>query len=101
MLGTLISYNSAQVCEACGYLKLLSIHFDLCVDATGVVCHQLGFLGTDLTRTKPWEFRVTGNVSARLSQITRDTGGTLRHSNLELIQRRRRELVCHSIETGI
>ena len=28
--------------------KLLSIHFDLCVDATGVVCHQLGLLGTDL-----------------------------------------------------
>ena len=27
---------------------LLSIHFDLCVDATGVVCHQLGLLGTDL-----------------------------------------------------
>ena len=33
--------------EACDCLKLLSIHFDLCVDATGVVCHQLG-LGTDL-----------------------------------------------------
>ena len=36
------------------YLKLVtvssffvSIHFDLCVDATGVVC-QLGLLGTDL-----------------------------------------------------
>ena len=29
-------------------LKLLSIHFDLCVDATGVVCHQLGLLGTNL-----------------------------------------------------
>ena len=29
-------------------VKLLSIHFDLCVDATGVVCHQLGLLGTDL-----------------------------------------------------
>ena len=28
--------------------KLLSIHFDLCVDATGVVCHQLCLLGTDL-----------------------------------------------------
>ena len=28
--------------------KLLSIHFDLCVDVTGVVCHQLGLLGTDL-----------------------------------------------------
>ena len=27
------------------YLKLLSIHFDLCVDATGL-CHQLGLLST-------------------------------------------------------
>ena len=27
---------------------MLSIHFDLCVDATGVVFHQLGLLGTDL-----------------------------------------------------
>ena len=32
-LGTLISYNWAQVLEACDCLKLLSIHFDLCVDA--------------------------------------------------------------------
>ena len=30
------------------FFKLLSIYFDLCVDATGVVCHQLGLLGTDL-----------------------------------------------------
>ena len=37
-----------MVFEACDCLKLLSIHFDLCVDATGVVCHQLGLLGTDL-----------------------------------------------------
>ena len=35
------------------YLKLVSassfcpFYFDLCVDATGVVCHQLGLLGTD------------------------------------------------------
>ena len=47
-LGTLIGYNRAQVFEALDCLKLLSIHFDLCVDATGVVCHQLGLLGTDL-----------------------------------------------------
>ena len=46
-LGTLIN-NLAQVFEACDCLKLLSIHFDLCVDATGVVCHQLGLLDTDL-----------------------------------------------------
>ena len=30
------------------YLKHLFIHFNLCVDATGVVCHQLGLFGTDL-----------------------------------------------------
>ena len=24
------------------------MHFDLCVDATGVVCHQFGLLSTDL-----------------------------------------------------
>ena len=32
----------------CVCLKLLSIYFDLCVDATGVLCHQLGLLGADL-----------------------------------------------------
>ena len=37
-----------MVLEASDSLKLLSIYFDLCVDATGVVCHQLGLLGTDL-----------------------------------------------------
>ena len=31
----LISYDWAQVLEACDCLKLLSIYFDLCVDATG------------------------------------------------------------------
>ena len=36
-LGNFISYNSAQVLEACDCLKLLSIHFDLCADATGVI----------------------------------------------------------------
>ena len=41
------SVITAQVFEACDCLKLLSVHFDLCVDATGVVCHQLGLLGTD------------------------------------------------------
>ena len=35
---------------ACDSLELLSIYFDLCVDATCacVVCHQPGLLGTDL-----------------------------------------------------
>ena len=45
---SLVGAAVAQVFEACDCLKLLSIHFDLCVDATGVVCHQLGLLGTDL-----------------------------------------------------
>ena len=42
---TLLSF---LVLEACDCLKLLSVYFDLCVDAAGVVCHQLGLLGTDL-----------------------------------------------------
>ena len=46
-LGTPISYNWAQVLEACDSLKLQSIYFDLCVDNTSFVCHQLGLLSTD------------------------------------------------------
>ena len=42
------SVITAQVFEACDCLKPLAIHFDLCVDAIGVVCHQLGLLATDL-----------------------------------------------------
>ena len=34
--------------ETCDSLKLLSIYFALCVDAIGVLCHQLGLLSTDL-----------------------------------------------------
>ena len=48
MLGILIRYNLNQVLEACECLKLLSVYVDLLVDATGVFCHQLGLLGTDL-----------------------------------------------------
>ena len=40
----LSSVTWAQVLEACDRLKLLSLYFDLCVDATGVVCHQLGLV---------------------------------------------------------
>ena len=47
-LETLIIYNLAQVLEVCDSLNLLSIYFDLCVYITGVVCYQLGLLGTDL-----------------------------------------------------
>ena len=37
-----------KILEACDCLKLLTVYFDLLVDAAGVVCHQLGLLGTDL-----------------------------------------------------
>ena len=47
-LGTLISYNGAQESEAWDCLKLLSIYLNLFFDATGIVCHQPGLLGTDL-----------------------------------------------------
>ena len=46
-LGALVGYKT-QVLEACDCFKLLSIYFDLFVDATGVVCHQLGLLSTGL-----------------------------------------------------
>ena len=35
-------------------LKLLSIYFDLCVDATGAVCYQLGLLCADLHAVANW-----------------------------------------------
>ena len=35
------------------YLKLLSVCFDLLVDTTGVVCHQLSLLSTCLLYTSP------------------------------------------------
>ena len=46
--GSLVSLNWVQVFEACDCLKLLSVYFKLCVDATGVFCHRLAILGTDL-----------------------------------------------------
>ena len=46
--GTLVSHKGAQVLEVCDCLKLLTVYFDLCVDATSVVCHQVSLLGTDL-----------------------------------------------------
>ena len=59
LLLSVLSWTVAQACnphqlslspvlEACDCFKLLSIYFDLCVDATGVCFHQLGLLGTDL-----------------------------------------------------
>ena len=36
-LGNFISYNSAQVLEACDCLKLLSIHFDLCAFSQNII----------------------------------------------------------------
>ena len=47
-LWTFVRYNWVKVLEACNSLKLLSINFDICVDATGVVCHQLSLLDSDL-----------------------------------------------------
>ena len=40
--------QGARVLEAGDCLKLQSVYFGLLVDAAGVVCHQLGLLGTDL-----------------------------------------------------
>ena len=42
-----MNHNWVQVLEACESLKLLSIYFDLCVDATDVACRQLGLQGID------------------------------------------------------
>ena len=39
---------TAHVFQACDSLKLLSVYFDLCVDATCAVCHQLSLLGTEV-----------------------------------------------------
>ena len=54
MLGTIISYNWAQVLEDCNCFKLLSMYVTLCVDAIGVVCHQLGLLGTASPCCRLW-----------------------------------------------
>ena len=70
-LGTLVSYNLAQVLEACDCLKLLSIRFDLCVDATGVACHQLGLLGTDLYAVGCGGFVETLNFASSSSSPTK------------------------------
>ena len=53
VLESISGWEPSSVITEPRYLKLvilkpLSIHFDLCVDATGVVCHQLGLLGTNL-----------------------------------------------------
>ena len=60
-LWTLIRYNWTQVLEACDSVKLLSIYFYLCVDAAGIVCHQLGLLTTDLHAVGCWGFFETLN----------------------------------------
>ena len=43
-LGTLVSYPWAQVLEACDCLKLLSIYFELCLNATAVVIHSVFYI---------------------------------------------------------
>ena len=47
-LGTLISCKWAQVLEVCDCLELLTTYFNLCVDATDVVCHQRGRHSTEV-----------------------------------------------------
>ena len=46
ILESILGLEPSSVITEPRYLKL--VIFDLCVDATGVVCHQLGLLGTDL-----------------------------------------------------
>ena len=54
ILESISSLEPSSVITEPRYLKLVTVSsfcpipFDLCVDATGVVCHQLGLLGTDL-----------------------------------------------------
>ena len=47
-LEPLTDTTEAQVLEACDSLKLLTVYFDLLVDAAGVVCHKHGLRGTAL-----------------------------------------------------
>ena len=53
ILESISGFEPSSVITEPRYLKLvtvlnLSIYFNLCVDATGVVCHQLGLLDTAL-----------------------------------------------------
>ena len=43
-----VKRNGSQVLVDCDCLMLLSVYFDLFVDAAGAVCHQLDLFGTDL-----------------------------------------------------
>ena len=56
--------NWARVLEACDCLKLLSTYFNFCVDATGVVCHRLDLLGTDLHAVEALSRRTTNFASS-------------------------------------
>ena len=52
ILESISGLGPSSVISEPSYLKLVTVSsvcpFDLCVDATGVVCHQLSLLGTDL-----------------------------------------------------
>ena len=48
ILESISSLEPSAVITEPRYLKLVIVYFDLCVVATGVVCHQPGLLGTDL-----------------------------------------------------
>ena len=57
--------------EACDCLKLMSVYFDLCVAAAGVVCHQLGLLGIDLHAVGCGGFVETLNNFASSSSLAK------------------------------
>ena len=65
-LGTVVSYKSAYVLDACESLKLLSVYFGLHVDAAGVLCHQFGLVGSDLHAVGWGGFVKTCHDSLRL-----------------------------------
>ena len=50
ILESILCLEPSSVITEPMYLKLVTVtlKFDLCSDCTGVVCHQLGLLGTDL-----------------------------------------------------
>ena len=54
ILESILGLEPSSVITERRYLKLVTVSsfcsftLNLCVDATGVVCHQLGLLGTDL-----------------------------------------------------
>ena len=52
MLESISGFEPSSVINEPRYLKLVTVSsfcpFNLCINATGIVCHQLGLLSTDL-----------------------------------------------------